>query len=527
MVERFNVGRGEALLLRGGKVLMGDPRDGRWAEAVAIKGGKIVKVGCAGDFNGWNRGGLREIDVGGCLVLPGLCDAHLHLELGGESLSIPDIGGKTWPEVIEVLQGCMAGESANGVVIAYNWDPTLCPLNADLLEEIVPNRPAVIHQRDLHSCCLNRTALREMGFTDTSGDPSPGWLGRDEQGKITGRLYEGAVKLVVQKYHDTSPGKRKEYIIRGMRYLNSLGVVGAGVVLSEGDDKIYRQLDEEGLLTLHIDAWWRENFWDGVMSPPYRSERLWVETMKVFLDGSFGSRTAALFEPYHDDPGNRGILYYTDEELRQLALKVVERGWRLAAHAIGDKAVDQAVRVIGNIPKLRKAPHRVEHAELLPPDRGNAMCRSGLAISVQPVHLLDDAIWLESRIGAERCQRVFLWREFIDNGSIVVAGSDWPVATPDPLVNIRTMIERPIPFPVPDDGREERLTPYQAIYTLTLGWAQVTGREGWLGTIDEGKEANITVVSGVSEDLRDWSDAYVELTIHQGKVVFSRSSVFT
>jgi predicted amidohydrolase YtcJ len=289
-------------------------------------------------------------------------------------------------------------------------------------------------------------------------------------------------------------------------------------VVETESEAIYRELDEAGELVLQVDGWRRWNEKDVTEPPPPPVHKFKLDTYKLFLDGAFGSRTAAISSDYIDDPGNTGILMYNDVELIPGLQSAVQLGWRLALHAIGDRAVEQACRVLKGVGSSPFGPHRIEHVQTIGVDSLTGIKQVGAVASIQPVHYLDDTPWLSKRIDKELCNRTFAWNSLHQAGIPLALGTDWPVANPDPLLNIHSSINRSgfTSSPNPDFPMDEGLLPHTAIRAVTFGWALAAGCNAYRGAIVPGQAANFTIVSGVSADLRDWSSATVEGTIIDG-----------
>jgi hypothetical protein len=396
-------------------------------------------------------------------------------------------------------------------------------LDARLLDEVSLDLPMVVFSRDLHSCCVNSRALKIAGIGATTEAPPNGIISRDAGGIPSGILRDHATDLVMRFIPQNDPSQGRRLLVEGQRYLASVGVTCVSDVLEADQTGIYHDLDRDGELDLFIDGWLRFEQWDGVSSPPPAGKHFQVNTLKLFLDGSFGSKTAALYQPFSEESDNTGLLFFTDVELLEKIAPAVGSGWRLALHAIGDRAVDQACRVLACLPRTGFGPHRIEHLQLLSETGVEHLVESGAIGSVQPVHYLDDSPWLATRIGRDRCQRAFIWRSLIEHGVPLALGTDWPVASPNPFLNLHATINRrgfTLP-PHPDFDLSEALLPHLAIRAMTWGWAEAAGLKEKRGAIEAGFPADLTIVSGVSEDLADWSRARVDMTICSGKVVYT------
>jgi len=512
----------KSLRLTGGKIFGGTGWSApKWGKSILIRDGIIATI----DSNDASDTSDEIISLNDALVLPGLCDAHMHLVVGGLSLRIPDLEGLDVPEVIDALKNYAKSKNTSslGWVKAFNWQSWRCRLDAKTLDNAITDRPVVIHTKDLHSCCCNSLALEKAGFGSDSRGFSSDIVECDINGKPAGILKEEATQRLHDVIPPTSPEEIEEAILNAQDYLLSLGITAVSEVLQTGSDVIYSRLNEDGRLKLDVDAWLRIEDYRQGMKPVDYGRRFRVNTIKVFLDGSLGSRTAAMCEPYNDLPDQSGVLLYEDDELLDLLTPIVTAGWRFAIHAIGDCAVKQFCRIIKNLPHVDGITHRIEHVQVLPADEGvNTVAESGAVGSIQPVHLIDDQRWLKESIGTDRCKRNAVWQSLFEAGIPLALGSDWPVAPPDPYLNLHSAINRCGFEGNPHECTlmSEALAPHTAIRAASYGWAVAAGLEKFRGIIAVDQIADLTVISGVSDDLKDWSKSKIEMTICDGEVVY-------
>lgn len=513
----------KSLLLRGGKIYGGTGwNPPRWADSLLVANGVIRAVGTEA---------LQEpaaqvattLDLGGALVLPGLGDAHLHLAQGGRTLQMTNLRGLDLSGILQSLRDAAATPSdGNDTWIrAVNWESWRASLDAEALDRAVLERPTVVFSRDLHSCCVNTLGLKAAGITSTVPTPAGGEIVRDPAGNPRGILRDTAVRLVLDALPIPDPKSWQQAVKKAQAYLLSLGVTAVSEVLEPDTEGVYFNLDWQGELVLDVDGWRRWNGSAVTEPPPPPGRRFRVGTLKVFLDGSFGSRTAALNQPYLDEPDNRGILMFEDRELVECLMPAVRLGWRIAFHAIGDRAVEQACRVLSHLPKAPGGPHRIEHVQHCSPEAVRMLPGTGAAASVQPVHLLDDSPWLGKRIGRERCRWTFIWRTLYRSGVPLALGSDWPVASPDPLLALHAAVNRAgfDDAAHPDFDRTEALPPTAAIRAATFGWAYAAGLSERRGGIAPGMAGDLTVIRNPDRELKDWSQAKVLYTICNGEIV--------
>lgn len=506
------------LLFTGGRIFGGSGwSEPEWLDGILVIDGKIAALGALPKLieihNSSSEKKLKKIDIADLLLLPGLCDGHLHLAVGGKTLELTNLSGMNKSQVeVSLRETARKLTDKDKWLHAFNWDSSRCSLTADDLERWLPNQLVVINQIDLHSGCVSHKVLNRVGINELSPDPSGGRIGRDPNGKPNGLLYESAIDPVRMVIPDLTPDDLRKNILRGQDYLIRKGVTAVSEVLNPNTEDIYRELDKNGQLHLQVDAWRRVEEWDWKTPPPPAGKRFQLHTLKAFLDGSFGSRTASLNSPYEDQPQNCGTLFMSDGDLSDLVISANKTGWKLALHAIGDKSVQQAIRVLGKLPHPIIGKHRIEHMQLILPQDISNFAKTNLTASIQPVHLIDDQLWLANAIGKSRTRDSSIWQSLYEKGVTLVIGSDWPVASPDPLLNIHTSINR-CGFgksPGSNDNPKEALSPTTAIRAASHGWAEAASLSHRRGSITVGLDADFTIVSGMSEILTDWSRAVVE-----------------
>jgi len=527
---------GNTILLTGGRIFGGTGwKEPVWEETVLVHDGLIKAVGKYFDLKPLAID-AEVVDLNGGLLLPGLCDAHLHMAAGGRSLKETNLLGLNKLQIEHALKSTSKQnqQSNDSWIYAFNWEPTRCSLTSQDIEEWLPGCKVFAYQRDLHGCCCSYEVLRQAGITSMTPDPPGGYIGHDLSGRLNGLLYETAIKPVLNLIPEPKPQDQRQCILQAQQYLVELGLTAVSEVLDSGNVEVYQDLDQKDELILYVDGLLRIENWEQSSSPLPLGNRFQLQTIKIFLDGSFGSGTAALNEPYYNvsfssslkpDENAKGTLFYSDKELSDTISTVQKAGWKVAMHAIGDCAVEQACRVLRNLSRPVIGCHRIEHLQLIPTNFTSKIAETGIIASIQPVHLLDDRLWLADRIGKERCQNAFIWRSMYEHGVTLAIGSDWPVANPDPLLNLHAAINR-CGFRDQlhsDFDMNEALLPHIAIRAATYGWAEAAALQNNRGSITTGLEADFTLVSGVSEDLRDWSNAKVDGTICHGNPIIKKS----
>ncbi len=532
------------LVFRNGKIVTVDSLLPQ-AEAVAIGGNKIVFVGSNEEVQKWIGPKTQVVDLGGRLLLPGFNDAHCHLVGGGLlNLRLNLIGAKTLKEVQAKVKLAVQDAPQGAWVQGRGWDQTLFNKGEwptkEMLDAVAPNTPVYLRRVDGHSSWVNSAALKAAGITKETPDPETGEIARDKAGNPTGILKEAAMELVAKVIPDPSPAELRQAVEKGLEEAQKFGVTSLqeeseGTYL--GTVPIYNELLKQGKLTARISTWipldsakniaglarMRQQF-------PRDSSMLRLGMLKGYADGSMGSRTAAFFEPYSDDPGNSGIPQYSQAEMDELVRRADSAGFNIGIHAIGDRGNFMVLNAFANAllqnqPRPRR--HRVEHAQLVRLEDLVLFQESGTVASMQPAHCTSDMRWVEARAGEERSWGAYAWRSFLDYGIPLAFGTDWPVEPLNPMGGLYAAVTRQdLETGKPEGGwfPEQRLTMEEAVRAYTLGSAYAQFREKELGSITMGKLADLVVLDRdvFSIPPREVLATSVVMTMVDGKIVYRR-----
>ncbi len=526
------------LILVNGKIVTLDPKNPA-AEAVAVKDGRILAAGTTAEIRRYAGPATQVLDVKGKLVIPGLIDAHLHFASGGQSLASLTFRGVTSVEKVQEMiaariQELPAGETVNG----SEYDHTLFPgqkwpTKADL-DKVAPANAVVIHRVDGHSVWVNSEALRQSGITQDTKSPFGGEIVNDPAtGEPTGILKEAASGLVKVK-PSSKPSSLKDDIERGLVYAAKLGLTGIHTSASLQELEIFRQLRAEGKLTLRVYAWLPIDNLDRYIKLGIKQgqgdEMVRVGFEKAFIDGTLGSGTALMFEPFTDDPTKIGLPQYKEETYYALIEKAHKNGYQTGTHAIGDKGVNWVLNAIERAEKkfgAKDLRHRIEHAQIVIPADVKRFKQLGVIASMQPTHCTTDMRFCEIRIGKERSKNAYIWKTLLDAGAPMAFGTDWPVEPLDPMRGLYSAVTRKnIEGGFPEGGwfPDERLTMAEALRLYTLGSAYASFEEKIKGSIEAGKLADFTVLSRdiFRVDPKDILTTEPLYTILGGKIVFQR-----
>jgi predicted amidohydrolase YtcJ len=489
---------------------------GKRAEALAVVGDRILAVGTRDEIMKLKGPETKIVDLEGHFVMPGFNDAHMHLASAGlEKMNVNMIGVKTLDEFRERLRAkCEAAEPGEWVV-GEGWDETLWPVKIlptrwDL-DEVSGKHPVYLVRVDGHLGVANTLALQLASVTVASRDPDGGKIDRDESGTPTGIVREKAERAVLAAIPKPTHEKRRQAIELALADLASHGITSAQDYSQWEDFQIYEDLEHEGKLTARISEWL--TFDDSIEelnrkrdSHPASDNMLHTGMLKGFMDGSVGSRTAALLEPYSDDPNNSGLPQYEVAKLNAMTKERVLAGYQIGFHAIGDKGVQMALDAFAEAEKAAKEAKvkavdggsdyrlRIEHAQITTPQQILRFKELKVIASMQPSHLLTDMNWSESRLGPKRAEHSYTWAEFLRRGVTLAFGTDYPVEPVTPFRGIYAALTR-----TSEDGKKsyypaEKLNIEQTIAAYTTGAAFAEFAEKQKGKLETGMLADFVVL---------------------------------
>jgi len=499
------------------------------AEAVAIKDGRIVHVGTNSEVRQWIGQDTKVIDLQGRTVIPGFIDSHIHVGDFGRLLTWIDLkDADSIQEVQRKIRERAQKISPGRWIIGNGWNQARFVekryLNRWDLDETSPDNPAVLYHECGRVCVVNSKAQELAGVTKTTESPNAGTIEKDiETGEPTGILRETATDLVWK----TIPEPDEEAIIESA-VLACKKIVEAGVTsihwiaTSPTEVQVIQRLRAENRLPLRVYPIVPANLLDQTLSSVSSDSEDGSLGVKVFVDGSLAARTAALREPYSDNPESKGQLLYSQNELDKLVSKVHNSQLRLVMHAMGDQAISMALTSIENA--LKESPrkdhrHRLEHASVLNRELIRRIRELGLTVSVQPKCVLSEfSVWAAvERLGSERARWLYPLKTLFNEGIPVVGGSDCPMEPLSPLQGVQAAVTRQF-FP------EEQITVDEALRMYTINAAYASFEEDVKGSIEKGKHADLAVLSGdpTAVSSNKIGDITVDLTIVSGKVVHQK-----
>lgn len=454
-------------------------------DALAIQEGRIIWVG-----KEWQGKAKRILDLKGAFVYPGLIDAHMHVLFAGLVKSYLQLQGcRSCDEVLQKISEKASQTEKGEWIIGVGWDDHYWQnkelLTADALEKAAPHHPVVLQRSDTHLMWVNHQMLRLARVDRIAEDPYGGIIGRDSAGKPNGILVDRAM-LAVRRIWPHPTFEEKVRIAKDiMREFLQNGLTTVHNAATDNSDfEIFKHLAERNELPLRLYAMIsvRDESLNSFVEqgPQHFGDFFQMRCLKFWMDGAMGSRGAALFEPYCDDPPNRGLLLWEEKPFLQALQKAKEKGFQVATHAIGDLAAHRVLNLYEKtgIQDLR---WRVEHAQQLIPADFPRFRQMGAIASIQPLHEVIDSVFLDQRLGQERVEQgSFAWPQLLNQQTLLVGGSDAPVVDFNPFLGIH--------------AASAKMTREEALRMYTINAAYASFQEDELGTLTVGKRADLIVL---------------------------------
>jgi predicted amidohydrolase YtcJ len=545
------------LILLNGRIYTGDAKNPQ-AGAVAIRGESIVALATAdADLKFLTGPKTRVLDLRGQFAMPGFNDAHVHLAGAGlEMLEVNLKGVRSLPEFQQRIRTRLRDFKPGEWMAGRGWDHTLWPEKKfptrQDLDAVSTNQPMFFGRVDGHVAIVNSRALAIAGITRTTPDPPGGHIERDQAtGEPTGMLEEDAAMYLVYDHippYTTTQRRRalelaiNEAVRRGVTSLQDNSVDNRPDSDNFGWENllVLQQMQREGALKARVTEWLpfgaplarlEQMRRAGGSSGPGHPGDPWLKTgaLKAFLDGSLGSRTAAMLAPYSDVPETSGILRIGPKQLEEMSIERDRAGFQLAFHAIGDRANHVALDVFAAIqaangPRDRR--DRVEHAQIVAQSDLSRFGALHIIASMQPSHLLDDERWATDRLGPDRVKGAYAWKSMQKNGASLAFGTDFPVESINPLRGLYACVTRELPGGGPAGGwhPEERLTMSECIQAYTVGSAYAEFEEQRKGTLATGMLADIVVFPRDITHMtaKNLLRTPIVMTIVGGQIVYQR-----
>jgi predicted amidohydrolase YtcJ len=526
-----------------------------WAEALAIRNGKILAAGKDDEISHYRGASTRVIDGKGRLVLPGFTDCHVHFMDGSFSLQQVNVeDAKNLEQVQQQIKSYAEAHANDAWVLGRGWSYPIFPPSGmpdrKQLDAVVPDRPAYIEGYDGHTWWANTKALAAAHITKDTADPPGGTIVRDPAtGEATGAIKEDAADAIVRRAIPVPSRDKKLQALRaGLKHANELGItrvhvmggvnVGAGDV---ADAELLEELRRNNQLTVRFYLAYRfdppevtAHQLDEIEKARQKYHDDWIAAggVKFFLDGVIETHTAAMLAPYSNAPDLSGSLLWDPEKYKNFVTELDRRGIQIFTHAIGDRAIRLALDAYENASSkngTKDARHRVEHIENPSAADIPRFGQLGVIASMQPLHAYPDDDTLKSwlpAVGPERAARAWPWHSIQDRGGVLAFGSDWPVVTLSPWPGLQNAVTRQTTEGEPEGGwiPSERISLADAIKGYTLDAAFAGHREKMEGSIEAGKVADLIIVSqNIFEiDPHQLIDTKVVMMMVGGRVVYEQ-----
>ncbi len=538
------------LVIKNAKIVTID-KDNPRAQAIAMKGEKILAVGSNSKIKKYiDEAATQVIDAGGRLLIPGFNDAHIHFLSGGRSLMNLDFRYVFDPQEIAQMVKEKVDKVEPGVLISgRGWEHETFPdkkwPTKEILDVVAPDNPVILSRADGHSIWVNSYVIKMSGITKDTQSPSDGTIVKDpETGEPTGIFKEGATRLIRRtSSQELTPEERQiqtdQALELALEAARKTGVTSISQL--NGGFELLQRFKDEGRLTLRAtvnmglpsEGENAEESWNRLekLRKDFPAENEWIRFgyLKIFIDGTLGSGTALMFDPFVDDPTTSGLSMMPYDEFERRIVVADARGYQTGTHAIGDKgnnwvlnAMEKARQVNG----VRDSRHRSEHAQILRLVDIPRFAELGVIASMQPTHCITDKRFAEKRIGLERCEGAYAWQKLLDAGVKIAFGTDWAVEPIDPLEGLYGAVSRKDRAGEEGDGwfPDQRLSMEKAIELYTLGAAYAEFMEDKKGMLKEGYLADLVIFNNdlmtIPHD--QIMPSKVDYTIVGGKIVFKR-----
>jgi len=521
-----------------GRVWTGEPGQ-PWVEAVALAADRIGAVGTDAEVRGLLSKRTRVIDAHGRMVVPGFIDSHVHFLSGGMNLASVQLRDAHSPaEFIARIKAFASSVPAGTWITGGDWDHQ--NWGGELpqrswIDSVTPNNPVWINRLDGHMALANTAAMRAAKVPMSGGDVPGGTITRDASGQPSGIFKDNAQELVDPAVPELSPAMLDRALDAAMTYVAQRGVTAVGHMGTWSDLAVFERANRSAELRTRIYAAVPLSTWarlrDTVAARGRGDAWLRIGGLKGFVDGSLGSHTAAMMQPFTDAPADSGLLVNTPEDLYAWTSAADKANLHVIVHAIGDRAINLQLNIFERVEREngpRDRRFRIEHAQHIAPPDIPRFAQLGVIPSMQPYHAIDDGRWAEKVIGPERAKTTYAFRSLRDAGARLAFGSDWFVAPATPLEGIYAAVTRRTLDDKHPEGwvPEQKITVEDALRAYTTGGAYASFREHEIGSLGVGKLADIVIIDRdltkiPPETIRD---AKIDYTIVGGRIVFDRTS---
>jgi len=506
-----------------------------WADAIAVDGDRIAMVGSSAEVRKAAATGTDVIDARGMMVAPGFIDAHIHFLIGGFGLASVQLrDAKTREEFVRRMAAYANRLPSGAWITNGDWDHEQwggeLP-RRDWIDAVTPNNPVWINRLDGHMALANSAALSAAGIDTSTRDAAGGTIVRDDSGVPTGILKDNAQPLVGNAVPSPTREQEDGALDAAMMFVASKGVTSVHHMGTWNDFAVFDRANQTGRLrtrvyaAVPIDTW--ERLRDTVASRGRGDSWFRFGALKGFVDGSLGSHTAAMLEPFTDAPNDTGLFVNTPEDLYRWTSGADAAGLHMIVHAIGDRAIRTQLDIYERVEREngpRDRRFRIEHAQHVAPADMGRFAALGVIASMQPYHAIDDGRWAEKVIGHERGKGTYAFRSLLDAGAKLAFGSDWFVAPPTPLEGIYAAVTRRTLDDANPGGwyPEQKIGIEEALRGYTSGSAYASFEENDKGTLARGKLADFVMIDRDLTAIPPATirEARIMMTVVGGQIVY-------
>lgn len=519
------------LLIYNGKIYTLDSISSM-AEAMAVKDGKIIALGTREEIQKKYQG-EEQMDVMGKAIFPGFIDAHCHFYGMAQNLQYVDLtGSQSFEEVLFRLNSFQL-VLEDGWIVGRGWDQNLWEKkefpNRQMLDKAYPDRPVMLIRVDGHTVLANQLALKKAGI-GMNNSFRPGEVGI-RNGILSGILSEKAADLMRNTVPIPDKQGMKNLLMKAQELCFSCGLTGVSDAgLEFPVVKLLDSLQQQGVLKIHVYAMLSpspENINEYVLKGIYRTDQLSVSSIKLYADGSLGSRTALMKQPYSDAAGGKGILVTSPDSIKKYCQIALASHYQVNTHCIGDSAVKLVLEIYGSMLK-GKNDHRwrIEHAQVVDPADIGLFGKFSVIPSVQCTHATSDMLWAEKRIGKERIRGAYAYKALLRENGWLPNGTDFPIEQISPLLTFYAAVARKDLKGYPEKGfqTENAISREEALKSITIWAARANFDDRIMGSLEVGKQANLVILDKdiMTIPIMDVPKTRVLKTIIRGEVMYAQ-----